>query len=235
MRTGRWGVGGAAVAIIAAACGGGGATAPMTSDTDVVAAPEDTLVLPDPDPSGDVSLEEAVARRRSTREYTEEPLTLAEISQMLWAAQGITQEGGVGRAAPSAGGTYPLELFVVTPDGLFHYVPDGHYLEVLGGVDLRAPLSAAALDQDWVAEGAAVVVITAVFSRTEQRYGGRAERYVHLEAGHAAQNLLLQAVALGLGAVPVGAFHDDEVRSVLGIPADHVPLEIVPIGRPAGR
>jgi SagB-type dehydrogenase family enzyme len=123
---------------------------------------------------------------------------------------------------------------VVTPEGLFHYLPRGHRLAQLGGDDLRAPLGEAALGQQHVADGAAVIVVTAVLERTEERYGDRAERYVELEAGHAAQNLLLQAVVLGLAAVPVGAFVDAEVQAVLSLPSDHMPLYLIPVGQPNG-
>jgi SagB-type dehydrogenase family enzyme len=190
--------------------------------------------MPQPTEDGAMSLEQSLAGRRSVRSYTDETLTLDEISQLMWAAQGRTEQEGAGRAAPSAGGTYPLELYVVTPDGVYHYVPDGHLLEVVHGGDLRAPLAEAALDQQWVAIAPIVVVVTAIFARTEQRYGERAERYVHLEAGHAAQNILLQAVALDLGAVPVGAFRDEQVQEVLGIPDDREPLYLIPVGRPLG-
>ncbi len=182
--------------------------------------------------TGVVSLEEVLAARRSERDFTPEPLDLDDLSHLLWSAQGITEPDGNGRAAPSAGGTYPLELYVVDHLGLYHYLPAGHSLEVLGEDDLRPALAEAALGQQHVADAPAVVVITAVFARTEERYGERAERYVYLEAGHAAQNVLLQAVALDLGAVPVGAFHDEDVRRLLGLPADHIPLYLIPVGHP---
>jgi SagB-type dehydrogenase family enzyme len=228
----RWGVVLAAMTLTVAGCAGDDGAEPAADEPGAVAGTGDTIPLPAPGPEGTLSLEEAVAGRRSARTYTEEPLTQAEISLLLWAAQGITEAGGAGRAAPSAGGTYPLEVFLLTAGGSYHYVPDGHHLEVLGRSDLRAALAEAALGQEWVEDGAAVIVITGVFARTEERYGDRAERYVHLEAGHAAQNVLLEATALGLGAVPVGAFRDGDVQAVLGIPADHVPLEIIPVGRP---
>jgi SagB-type dehydrogenase family enzyme len=192
-----------------------------------------TIAMPAPHRSGPLSLEEALAARRSVRDFSTELLTLDALSQLLWSAQGITGAGGRGRAAPSAGGTYPLELYVVSPTGSYHYLPSDHSLEVLAERDLRPALAEAALDQQYVANAPAVVVIAAVFARTEERYGERAERYVHLEAGHAAQNILLQAVALDLGAVPVGAFHDEEVRALLDLPADHVPLYLIPVGHPA--
>jgi SagB-type dehydrogenase family enzyme len=166
------------------------------------------------------------------RAYRAEPLDLAEVSQLLWATQGVTSAAGL-RTAPSAGALYPLELYLVTAAGFYRYEPDGHCLEVLGEADLRADLSRAALSQEAVALAPAVFILAAVYARTEQKYGDRAERYVKLEAGHAGQNLLLQAVALDLGAVPIGAFHDDQVQDVLGLPADHEPLYLIPVGRPS--
>lgn len=188
--------------------------------------------LPAPRTDGPMSLERALAERRSVRDFTDERLTLEELAQLLWAAQGITADWG-GRTAPSAGALYPLEVYAVTPGGLYHYLPDGHRADVLRADDLRRPLAAAALGQSAVAEAPAVLVIAAAFRRTEVKYGERAERYVHLEAGHAAQNVLLQAVALGLGGVPIGAFSDREVQRVLGLPADHEPLYLIPVGHPA--
>lgn len=189
--------------------------------------------LPPPVVTDAGSLTDALARRRSVREYQPLPLTMTEISQLLWGTQGVTSGAG-GRTAPSAGGTYPLELYVITAQGRYRYDPDRHQLEVLGEEDVRKELAEAALSQDSVENAAVVFVIAAVFSRTEQRYGDRAERYVHLEAGHAAQNLLLQAVDLELGAVPIGAFRDDQVQEVLNLPADHEPLYLIPVGHPVG-
>ncbi len=188
--------------------------------------------LPLPPVTGGGSLADALARRRSVREFQPVPLDLAEISQLLWATQGVTSSVGQ-RTAPSAGGLYPLELYLVTDRGRYHYDPGHHQLEVLGEDDVRKELFRAALSQEAVQQAPAIFVLAAVYSRTEQRYGDRAERYVKLEAGHAAQSLLLQAVALGLGAVPIGAFHDDEVREVLDLPSDHEPLYLLPVGHPA--
>ncbi|MEA2003118.1 MAG: SagB/ThcOx family dehydrogenase [Actinomycetota bacterium] len=188
--------------------------------------------LPPPAVTGSGSLADALARRRSVREFQQVPLDLAEISQLLWAAQGVTSSAGQ-RTAPSAGGLYPLELYLVTNRGRYHYDPDHHQLEFLGEDDVRGELFRAALSQEAVQQAPAIFVLAAVYSRTEQRYGDRAERYVKLEAGHVAQSLLLQAVSLGLGAVPIGAFHDDEVGEVLGLPDDHEPLYLIPVGHPA--
>jgi len=176
-----------------------------------------------------MSLEEALAQRRSVREYAARPLSWAELAQLLWATQGQTDPRGL-RAAPSAGALYPLELYVVLPDGWYRYRPAEHRLEQWGRDDRREALWTAGLRQDSLRQAPAVFVLTAVVERTQAKYGARAERYVYLEAGHAAQNLLLQATALGLGAVPIGAFYDDQVRAALGLPADQTPLYLIPVG-----
>lgn len=193
--------------------------------------PPQEMALPEPRVQGQLSLEETLAQRRSVRSFTEQELTLEEISQLLWAAQGLTAGWG-GRTAPSAGALYPLEVYVVTPDGLYHYVPKGHKVIVESQDDLRRDLWEVALKQDAIRDAPAVFVMTAVYERTAGKYGQRAERYVRLEAGHACQNILLQAVALNLGAVPIGAFYDDQVQAVLSIPPDHEPLYLIPVGRP---
>lgn len=190
--------------------------------------------LPPAPTTGSMALEEALRSRRSVRDYRDEPLDLGTIGRLLWAAQGVTEDGGAGRAAPSAGGTYPLEIYVATPGGVLHYLPDGHRARWTTREDLRPGLHRAAMEQRWVLEAPAVFVITGVESRTAERYGDRAGRYVLLEAGHAAQNLLLQATALGLGAVPVGAFRDDDLARVLGLPGEERPLYLIPVGHPAG-
>jgi SagB-type dehydrogenase family enzyme len=225
----RWCV----ILIVVMLIGGCGTTDKSVDTPDLGAAVvTDRIDLPQPEVTAGGSLADALARRRSVREYQPRPLDMADISQLLWAAQGITSSAG-GRTAPSAGGLYPLELYLVTQSGRYHYDPNRHQLEVLGEDDVRRELSRAALSQEAVEEAAAVFIVAAVYSRTEQKYGERAELYVKLEAGHAAQNLLLQAVSLGLGAVPIGAFHNDEVQEVLDLPNDHEPLYLIPVGHPA--
>jgi len=190
------------------------------------------IVLPTPVTNSEHSLEETLHDRRSVREFTDEPLKLEEISQLLWAAQGITDPRGY-RTAPSAGALYPIELYMVTAEGLFHYHPQDHSLVLAGEGDLREQLCEAGLGQDAIAEAPAVFVLTVVYERVEVKYGAeRTPRYVHLEAGHAAQNLLLQAVSLDLGATPIGAFYDEQVQSVLDLPLDHEPLYLIPVGHP---
>ena len=189
------------------------------------------LDLPPPDTTGGLGLSDALSGRRSVRDFTDASLSAAELSQLLWATQGITSTDGR-RTAPSAGATYPLGVYVVTDTGLHRYEPGRHVLVLVAEGDFRGDLAAAALDQEAIAEAAATFAIAAVYARTEERYGDRAERYVKLEAGHAAQNLLLQAVALGLGAVPIGAFKDSELGEVLRLPPDHEPLYLIAVGRP---
>lgn len=190
------------------------------------------IPLPEPRPHSEMSLEEVLEARRSVRQFTSQRLTDVEISQLLWAAQGVTR-GGRGRTAPSAGGLYPLEVYVVTADGVFHYDPAQHGLSMVSGEDLREALCRVALDQEAVRDAPAVFAVTAVVARTASKYGDRATRYVHLEAGHATQSLLLQAVALGLGGVPIGAFDDDGVRRVLGSTQGEEPVYLIPVGHPA--
>jgi len=187
------------------------------------------IQLPEPASDGGMSVEAALAKRESVRHFTSVPLTLFQISQVLWAAQGITRNWG-GRTAPSAGALYPLELYLALPDGLFHYIPDNHQLMHISDSNFIEDLAAVALGQQCIRESSAVVVIAAVYKRIEQKYGRRGERYVKVEAGHAAQNILLQAVSQGIGAVPVGAFYDEDVRKVLGLPSDHEPLYLIPLG-----
>lgn len=184
---------------------------------------------------GEISLEEALAGRRSVREFSTRPLTDVELGQLLWAAQGLTHLDGY-RTAPSAGALYPLEIYAITPEGAYHYQPADHHLTLQATGDLRPALYIAALRQESVLEAPAMIAIAAVYERTERKYGReRSPRYVHLEAGHAAQNVLLQAVALELGAVPVGAFYDDEVARVLALPEDQQPLYLILVGQPGVR
>ena len=189
-----------------------------------------SIILPPPDQTGQVTLEQTLARRRSVREFAAQPLTEQQLSQLLWAAQGITHPERL-RAAPSAGALYPLELYVATADGFYHYDPGEHRLDRHAEGDLRPALCRASWQQEFVQEAPAVFVIAAVYERTERKYGRqRGPRYVHMEAGHAAENVLLQAVALGLGAVAVAAFQDEQVQKVLSLPREQQPLYLIPVG-----
>ena len=182
-------------------------------------------------------LEQTITDRRSQREFAPEALTLDLAAQLLWAAQGITSAEGL-RAAPSAGALYPLELHLVAgdvaglPPGSYRYDPAGHRVIPTVDGDLRPALAAAALHQYWIAEAPALIVIAAVPVRTSRKYGQRSIRYVHIEAGHAGQNLLLQATALGLGSVVVGAFEDRRIGKILQLPEGEQPIVILPVGHP---
>lgn len=191
----------------------------------------DELVLPSPRLEGPVSLEAAIAARRSVRSYAPTELTLEEIGQLLWAAQGITGRQSNLRAAPSAGARCPLEVYLCRSDGVWHYLPLGHRLVRHLDRDVRGALVEAARGQGFLAQAPVVFAFSAVFERTTSRYAERGRlRYVPMDAGHAGQNLCLQAVALGLATVPVGAFDDSAVARVLALPADQEPLYLFPVG-----
>jgi len=177
-------------------------------------------------------LVEAIAKRRSVRSFKAGALPPEQIAQLCWAAQGITDKRRGLRAAPSAGALYPLELYIVTADGVDHYTPADHALRRHAAGDVRPALARAALGQSCVASAPATFVLTGVVERTAAKYGRRAGRYVWMEVGHAAQNILLQAVALELGAVPVGAFDDGAVAMALSLPAKHAPMYLIPVGTP---
>jgi len=189
----------------------------------------ETIDLPSPDLDGRMSLEKAISQRRSIRSFTATQLSMEQIGQLLWAAQGITNERGF-RSAPSAGALYPLELYVILPNAMYHYRPDGHRLELHVSKDMRRAVAEAALGQAALTEAPAVFLFTAVHDRTAVRYGERATRYIHMEVGHAAQNLSLQAVALGLDSVPIGAMNDARVAKALSLPAEHSPMYLLPVG-----
>ena len=195
------------------------------------------VVLPPPEKNLAQPLEQALVRRRSVRSYTSQPVPLAAVSQLLWAAQGITAASGR-RTAPSAGALYPLELQVVAArvegvvSGVYRYLPDSHRLRPTSGDATVSSLSRAAFSQQAVADAAVVVVIAAVEERTAHKYGGRASRYVAFEAGAASQNLALQAAALGLGTVVIGAFDDGAVARELRLATGERPLALMPVGKP---
>lgn len=212
---------------------------PRSREDDKVMEISGVVELPEPVTRGEMSVEEAILQRRSVRSFDDTSLDLEELSQILWATQGITDQTQGFRAAPSAGATYPLEVYVVVgsngivglEEGLYRYEPIGHNLEQKLKGDLRSDLRNAALGQGFIGEAPVNIIITGIYERTTARYRDRGVRYVHMEAGHAAQNLYLQVESLGLGTVVVGAFRDDEVRELLGLSPDQEPLYIIPIGR----
>lgn len=200
-----------------------------------VAEAPSPLPLPAPGTRGGMALAEVLARRRSQRHFDARPVRLAMLGQLLWAAQGRSAPGR--RTAPSAGALYPLELHVIAarveglPPGSYLYVVEAHALQARpGAAAAPAALRAAALGQTAVEEAALVIAITAVEARSASKYGGRATRYAAFEAGAAAQNLALQAVALRLGSVVIGGFDDAAVARALDLPADERPLALLPVG-----
>ncbi len=196
------------------------------------------IELPKPSMNGKISLEKAIAKRRSVREFKDLPVELNTISQLLWAAQGITEPKKGFRTVPSAGALYPLEVYLVCgranglEPGLYHYKPASNELALVGSGDKRKALSEAAYGQDSIVSAPICVVFTAILSRTEKEYGEKANKFVWMECGHAAQNLLLEATALDLGSVCVGGFQSDQVRFVMGLSYQETPLYIIPIGVP---
>ena len=195
------------------------------------------IPLPPPRRDGGTTVERALQQRRSRREFRKASLSIQDISQLLWSAQGITDEQGL-RTAPSAGALYPLEVYVVVgtveklPAGIYKYRPRTHQLTRISKEDKRSELASAALDQGYVENNATVLVFSAVENRTTGKYGRRGIRYIHMEAGHAAQNVFLQAVSLGLGTVTVGAFDDEDVRKIMEMPQGEHPLYLMPVGKP---
>lgn len=196
----------------------------------------DAVSLPAPQHQGPVSLESALTARRTIREFVPQAIALKDVSQLLWAAQGITHPDGL-RTAPSAGALYPLELYLVAgnvsglPAGAYRYITKRHMLTAFLSGDLRPALAQSAYDQLWIAEASAVIALAAVESRTTRKYGRRGVRYVLLECGHAAQNVQLQATALGLAAAVVGAFDDEGVRALLRLRESETPVYLLPVGR----
>ncbi len=197
------------------------------------------VVLPAPREAGSTTVEQALRQRRSVRELRDEPVALAAVAQLLWAAQGTLADGH--RTAPSAGALYPLEIYVLagrvtglTP-GAYRYVTGAHRLDRLASGDRRGAAATAARNQTWLARAPVVIVLAADEGRTAAKYGGRATRYVDFEAGAAAENVALQAVALGLGAVVVGAFDDARLAEVAGLRPGERPVVLMPVGLPATR
>ncbi len=198
--------------------------------------PEKSIQLPKPSRKGGLPLEQTLSARRSVRQYESEPLTLEQVGQLLWAAQGITHARGF-RTTPSAGALYPLETYVIAGNvegldaGVYHYAPHGHSLTPKGIGDKRNDLARAALGQSAVKNAPATFLFTAFYERTTVRYGQRGIQYVHMEAGHSAQNIALQAVSISLGTVMIGAFQDDSVKNLLHLSPGEIPLYLIPVGR----
>jgi SagB-type dehydrogenase family enzyme len=197
-----------------------------------------SISLPKPSFDGKVSVEKAIKERRTIRDFKERILSLAQLSQLLWAAQGITDSATGKRASPSAGALYPLDIYVLIGEngvekieaGVYHYLPTEHSISFISKGDRRKEIASASLGQRWMAKAPIIFMITAEYRRITGKYGERGIRYALIEAGHVGQNLFLQAEALGLGAGIVGAFNDLEVSKVAGLPHKHGPLLIMPVG-----
>jgi len=197
--------------------------------------------LPEPNRAGGMPVWEAIKGRRSVRDFKTSPLSAADLSQVLWAAQGVTKVigGHALRSAPSAGALYPIETYLsaqmvegIEP-GIYHYGIREHELELLRGGDFREALAGAALDQGFLVESAVVFAWTAVFARSKWKYKERAYRYVYLDAGHIAQNVALAAVALGRGSCQIAALYDDEVNALLGVDGkEESIIYMTALGRP---
>ncbi|MBD3426439.1 MAG: SagB/ThcOx family dehydrogenase [Candidatus Omnitrophica bacterium] len=205
--------------------------------------PGEIVKLPEPSHEGNVSVEEAIYQRKSTRNFSDRALTLDEVSQLLWAAGGSTHDGLTGptRSYPSAGAIYPLEIYIVVGDvvglnkGIYSYDWRRHQLELVKKGDLRDELYKAALSQRMVRTAPLTLVVTAQHAKTARRYGQRGvNRYVSMDTGHLGQNVHLQAESMGLGTVMVGAFVDKEVSRVLGT-EEEMPVYIMPVGYPLKR
>lgn len=229
------------VALWLPACGGGVPSSDPAARDGQDAVTQGSVSLPQPRLRGPLSVEEALARRRSVREYADASLSIGQLSQLLWSAQGITEQSHGLRSAPSAGALYPLEVYVASAHvgglrpGVYRYLPGEHGLELVLDGSVRRQLCRNALSQSAVADAPATLAFAAVFARTTRKYGERGRRYVYMEVGHAAQNVYLQAAALGLGTVVIGAFDDAAVKRTLGMRDDEEPLFLMPVGRPPAQ
>ena len=197
-----------------------------------------SIPLPKPSLDGKVSVEKAIKERRTIRDFKDRLLSLNHLSQLLWAAQGVTDPNGMKRAAPSAGALFPLDIYVIvgekgvkgTEAGVYHYLPRTHEILLIAKGDLRKEVASASLQQMWMVQASVIFIITAEYKRNAWKYAERGIRYALIEVGHVGQNLFLQAEAMGLGAGIVGAFNDLEVSKVAGLPPKHEPLLIMPVG-----
>ncbi len=198
---------------------------------------EQKIILLEPIKESEFSIEEVIEKRRSVRDFKDEEISKKEISQLLWAAQGITEEETGFRTAPSAGGIYPLKTYLIVrkveglDSGVYRYVSREHSLIKIKDKKITSELANAALGQKFIEIASVNIVIAADYKRTTDRYGDRGKRYVYMEAGHAAQNIYLQCESLNLGTVVVGAFDDKKVKEILELPEEENPLYIIPIGK----
>ena len=198
--------------------------------------------LPSPVLTGNISVEEAIQNRRSVRTFSNESITIGNLSQILWAAQGITDNQSSLRAAPSAGQVYPLEIYIIIgnngvsglENGVYHYVPSNNTLEKLLNGDLRSDLSGIANGQPWVKQAPIDILITGNYLKMVDKYGDKdlSTRFVDLEAGHVGENIYLESESLGLVTVSLGSFNEKQLVQLLNIPNNETPIYIFPVGHP---
>lgn len=194
------------------------------------------VALPKPRTESKLSVEAALKKRRTVRSFLRMPLSLAEVSQLLWAAQGVTDREG-NRTAPSPGQTHAIEVYLAAgdvtdlPAGIYRYRPRKHELERLGDRDVRKEIASVTCGQEWVGGAAAIIILAAVPERTRDLFGERGLRFICMEAGHVSENIFLQALAMRLGNAFVGRFEESRVRSITGIPPEEEPLALVPVGK----
>ncbi len=206
----------------------------LTQATAADTAPSAPAVirLPKPQTNGSFSLEQALANRRSVREFTDEPLTISQIGQLCWAAQGITEPNKAFRTAPSAGAVYPIQLYVLLPEGLYVYLPEKHELSLVIGKDLRYSVFNSSFNQRVVQKAPCTFMITGNSKKVEAKYRNRGEKFTYIETGHIAQNIHLQAVTLGLGSVSIGIMDAKTIAQVCKLPENLDVLYLVPVGKP---
>ncbi|MCX7957694.1 MAG: SagB/ThcOx family dehydrogenase [Deltaproteobacteria bacterium] len=197
---------------------------------------EKNIKLPQYKTTGKISVEETLKKRRSVRKFTDASISIEEISQLLWAAYGFTASDGR-KTTPSAGATYPLEIYIAVrkadklKPGLYRYLPESHSLKFIKEGDILSQVSETTYQPEMCKSAPVHIIITAVIERTTSVYGQRGIRYIHMEAGHSAQNISLQGVALNIGSVLVGAFEDEKLSRVLEAGKDEIPLYIIPVGK----
>ena len=193
------------------------------------------IILPEPNRKDGPSLEEVIEKRRSERDFKDEPPAIEDLSLILWAGQGITDKERGLRSSPSAGALYPLVFYIDIKNinglnpGIYRYEPEGHFLILKQDKSRREEIYRAALEQNWIKEAPALIIMNAHYHKVTIKYGERGIRYTHMEAGHSSQNIYLQTTSLGLGTVAVGAFNDDAIKNILGVDSD--PLYLMPIGK----
>jgi SagB-type dehydrogenase family enzyme len=194
------------------------------------------IKLPEPKTTGSISVEETLLKRRSVREYLSEHLSLAEISQLLWSAYGITSEEGF-RTAPSAGALFPLKIYLAAVNinkleqGFYLYDSKTHTLELRKTGDYAEPLTAGTFFQDYIGEAAAILIISADYTGPNEKYGDQGKKFTWMDLGHLGQNVHLQAVSLDIGTVAVAAVRPDEIEKLLDLPGGEEVLYLMPLGK----